>query len=79
MSLVLGAHWPYMTPDYVCEEMTWNEVSSALEYAYRYSEPTPASKSGNKYKSMSAFIERGKDTFRDDVKGMASKIKRGRR
>lgn len=79
MIITLGAHWSYMTPDYVVEEMTWNEVGSALEYIYRYFEPMPASKSGNKYKSISAFIERGRDTFRNDVKKMASTIKRGGR
>lgn len=70
MSLMLGASWPYMTPEYIVEDMTWPEISSAIEYIYRYFEPIPASKSGRKYKTLAAFIERGRDTFRDDIKSM---------
>lgn len=33
---MLGRHWPYMTPDYIYNEMSWNEISDALEYIHLY-------------------------------------------
>lgn len=75
MSLVLGATWPAMTPERVLR-MTWNEISAALEYVYRYVEPGPASVSGRKYGTMSAYIVHGKDTFRDDISKLRRSVKR---
>ena len=68
MTLLLGATWAYMTPDYIVEDMTWPEISSAIEYIYRYVEPIAASKVAKKYKALAEFIQRGRDTLRDDIK-----------
>lgn len=56
-----------MTPEYITGDMTWPEIGSALEYVYRFVEPIPASKSGRKYQTMSAYLVRGRDTFRNDM------------
>ena len=66
-----------MTPEYIAYEMTWAEVSAALEYIYRYVEPQPASKSGKKYKAMADYMTHGRDTFRDDIARMRRTVKRG--
>lgn len=36
MSLVVGRHWSFMTPDYIYNEMTPSELSDAMEYVQLY-------------------------------------------
>lgn len=55
-------------------EMTWNEISAALEYVYRFVEPQAASSSGKKYKTMSDYTVKGRDTLRDDISKMRRTI-----
>ena len=75
--MILGATWPYITPEYMVRDMTWNEIGAALEYVYRYVEPQPASASGKKYKTMSDYTVKGRDTLRDDLRKMRRTIGKG--
>lgn len=36
MALIVSRYWPYMTPEYIYNEMTWNEFNDAMEYVHLY-------------------------------------------
>lgn len=67
-----------MTPEYIIEDMTWNEVSSALEFVTKYEEPKVAQIFGKKYKGIGKWLFPNADTFRQDTKAMIGSLKRGK-
>jgi len=67
-----------MTPEYITEDMTWNEVMSALDFAANYEEPKVAKIFGKRYKkSYSKWLQPKSDSFREDTKAMIGSLKRG--
>jgi hypothetical protein len=66
-----------MTPEYVYDNMTWNEVKSGLDFVANFEEPRTAKIFGKKYKGIGKWIFPHRDNFRSDVKKMVSTAKRG--
>lgn len=75
---MIGSIFNYMTPEYVCDKMTWNEVMAALEFVAMYEEPKVSSLFGKRYKKpMHKWVSPDSDTFRDDLKDMLRRTKNG--
>lgn len=54
MAILLGRYWPYMTPRYLFEEMTLEEVQECVGYVMRW-EMHPQSK--EHYKALTRGLE----------------------
>ena len=75
MSLVLGRFWGFMTPEYIYQEMTWEEISAALQFVNRYEEPkVPQYK---RYMTIGSWVACGVDNFRDHARAAIRRIKNG--
>lgn len=65
-----------MSPEYIYENMTWNEINDALEYVFRYSEPkVPFYK---RYQRMGLWMYPNKDLARKELQNFKRKLKRGK-
>lgn len=68
-----------MTPEYIVEDMTWNEVMSALDFAVQYEEPKVMQIFGKRYKNtINKWLHPKRDTFAQDTKAMMGALKRGK-
>lgn len=61
-----------MTPDYIYNEMTWNEIGSALEYINRY-DTTERHYKGVK---LNDWMHRKTDTLIDDLKNVVKELRK---
>lgn len=76
MCLMLGEAWAYMTPDYIYREMTWNEISDAIDYIYRYK--TDERQFGKNAKvKLNDWLYNKKDTLATDLRKAIGDMKRG--
>ena len=73
---MLGETWPYMTPDYIYHEMTWNEISDAIDYVYRYKTDERQFGKGAKVK-LNDWLYNKKDTLATDLRKAIGDMKRG--
>jgi len=73
---MLGEAWAYMTPDYIYREMTWNEISDAIDYIYRYK--TDERQFGKNAKvKLNDWLYNKKDTLATDLRKAIGDMKRG--
>ena len=72
---MLGATWAFMTPEYIYQSMTWEEIGDALQYVNRYVEPmVPYYK---KYLNIGDWINCGVDNFRKNAQAAIRRIRNG--
>jgi hypothetical protein len=73
---MLGETWAYMTPDYIYKEMTWNEISDAIDYVYRYKTDERHFGKGAKVK-LNDWLYNKKDNLASDLRKAIGDMKRG--
>jgi len=69
---MLGRFWPYMTPEYIFTEMTWNEIGAAMDYVYRY-EITNNHVAGSI--KLNDWLYKGRDTLSESLKKITNTIR----
>ena len=77
MAILLGSVWPYMTVDYIYEDMTWAEVNFCLDYVYKYS-TDERHWGGGKREKLSDWLFSGKEKERDNLIAFRKKLKAGK-
>lgn len=71
---MLGRYWPYITPEYMYREMTWNEISAAMDWIYRYEANDRQCRGAVK---INDWIYKGRDTLAGDLKKISAELRKG--
>ena len=72
MALMIGRYWPYMTPEYIYNEMTWAEIGAAVDYVYRF-ETTERHYKGKK--KLDDWICAGRDEVDAELRKFIGKMR----
>lgn len=71
---MLGSYWPYITPEYMYHEMTWNEIGAAMDWIYRYEVNERQCRGSVK---INDWIYKGRDTLASDLKKISAELRKG--